>query len=90
MHALARPVVLATRPKMRTQVKAKDIKRAIDHAKLLCLHFEDTIECRLAWEEVEELSIAYNDQKFIEKGAEDRAAADEQRRLAARERDYEV
>ena len=89
MHALARPVVLVARPKMRTQVKAKDIKRAIDHAKLLCLHFEDTIECRLAWEEVEELSIAYNDQKFSEKGAEQRAA-DEQRRLEARERDYDV
>jgi hypothetical protein len=44
----------------------------------------------LAWEEVEELSVSYNDQKLIEKGAEDRAAADEQRRLAAREREYEV
>jgi len=89
MHALARPVILTARPKMRTQVKAKDIKRAIDQAKLLCLQFEDTIECRLAWEKVEELAVAYNDQKFFEKGAE-RAAADEQRRLAARERDYEV
>jgi hypothetical protein len=89
MHSLVRPVVLAARPKMRTQVKAKDIKRAIDQAKLLCLHFEDTIECRLAWEEVEELSIAYNDQKLSEKGAVDRADT-EQRRLAARERDYEV
>ena len=86
MHTLARSVVLAARPKMRTQVKAKDIKRAIDRAKLLCLHYEDTIKFRLAWEEVEELSVAYNDQK----GVEDRAAADERRRIAARERDYEV
>lgn len=90
MHALVRPVVLVARPKMRTQVKAKDIKRAIDHAKLLCLHFEDTIECRLAWEEVEELSTAFNDQKTTDKRAEDRAAADEQRRIAAREREYDV
>ena len=89
MHALSRPVVLTARPKLRTQVKAKDIKRAIDYAKLLCLNYEDTIECRLAWEEVEELSNAYNDQKIYEKGAEDRAAA-EQHRLEARERDYEV
>jgi hypothetical protein len=90
MHALARPVVLVARPKIRTQVKAKDIKRAIDRAKLLCLQLEDTIECRLAWEEVEELSVAYNDQKRAEKGAEDRAAADEQRRIEVREREYEV
>jgi len=89
MHALARSVILTARPKMRTQVKGKDIKRAIDHAKLLCMHFEDTIECRLAWEKVEELAVAYNDQKFFEKGA-DRAATDEQRRLAAREREYDV
>jgi hypothetical protein len=89
MHALARPVVLVARPKMRTQVKARDIKRAIDHAQQLCMHFEDTIECRLAWEKVEELSIAYNDQKFFEKVGDDRAAA-ERRRLEAREREYDV
>jgi septum formation inhibitor MinC len=92
MHALARPVVLVARPKIRTQVKAKDIKRAIDRAKLLCLQLEDTIECRLAWEEVEELSVAYSDQKRAEDraSAADRAAADEQRRIEVRERDYEV
>jgi len=89
MHALARPVVLVARPTMRTQVKARDIKRAIDHATQLCMHFEDTIECRLAWEKVEELSIAYNDQKFFEKGDIDRTAA-ERRRLEAREREYDV
>ena len=53
------------------------------------MHFEDTIECRLAWEKVEELSIAYNDQKFFEKGDIDRTAA-ERRRLEAREREYDV
>jgi hypothetical protein len=90
MHALARPVVLVARPKTRTQVKARDIKRAIDHATQLCMHFEDTIECRLAWEKVEELAVAYNDQKFFEKEEKDDRAATEQRRIAAREREYDV
>ena len=88
MRAIARPVIMAARPKhpkTRAQVKAKDIKHAIDQAKLLCLNFEDTIECRLAWETVEELSIAYNDQN--PKKVED---DEEGRRLRARERDYEV
>ena len=90
MHALARPVVMVARPKMRTKVKAKDIKRAIDHASQLCMNFEDTVECRLAWEKVEELSIAYNDQKFFEKAEKDDREAIEQLRIAAREREYDV
>lgn len=91
MYALARPVIALARPKVkpRSKVKAKDIKRAIDQAKLLCLNFEDTIECRLAWETVEELSIAYNDQKYYEQ-LEVEAEDNEERRRQAREREYDV
>lgn len=91
MYAL-RPVTMTARPRPKrthkTPVKAKDIKRAIDQAKLLCVNFEDTIECRLAWETVEELSVAYNDQERREpKEPEDDT---EERRQRAREREYEV
>ena len=34
------------------------MKQQIQHAQLVCPNFEDTIECRLAWEEVEELGKA--------------------------------
>lgn len=40
----------------RTQVRPAEIKRAIQHAKNICYNFEDTPECRSAWEQVEELS----------------------------------
>ena len=42
--------------KMRTPVKRRELQQAIDHAKNLCYNFEDSIECRLAFERVEELS----------------------------------
>jgi len=32
------------------------LKKAIDQAMLLCNNFEDTIECKLAWDLVEDLS----------------------------------
>lgn len=34
------------------------MKSQIRHAQLICPNFEDTIECRLAWEEVDELGKA--------------------------------
>lgn len=85
----------AHRPKKqaRPKIKAKDIKKAIDHAKLLCFNFEDTIECRLAWEDVEELSSAYHDQWLYEMRMGLRQAADaldEDRRLAAPQREYDL
>jgi len=50
-------------PRKRTHVKKTKLKQAIIHAKNLCLGFEDTIECRLAWETVEELSAEMADQQ---------------------------
>ena len=47
----------ASRPApRRTQVRPTDIKRAIQHANNICYNFEDTRECRIAWDRVEELS----------------------------------
>jgi len=40
----------------RTPVKPKELRQAIDHAKNLCFNFENSIECRIAFERVEELS----------------------------------
>ena len=45
------------------KIKANDVKHAIKHAQNLCFNFENTPECRSAWEIVEELSEALNVQK---------------------------
>ena len=42
--------------KTRTPVKRRELNQAIEQAKNLCYNFEDSIECRLAFERVEELS----------------------------------
>ena len=44
----------------RTPVHRSDIKIAIQHAQDLCFNYEKTIECRIAWEKVEELSSEYD------------------------------
>lgn len=98
MLALARiPVIVRataqpSKPR-KNKVKAKDIKSAIDQARLLCFNFEDTVECRLAWEQVEELSSAYNDQWVGEMKTRRRdteRAIDEARQLALENREYDV
>jgi len=98
MLALARVpmVVRATaqpqKPR-RNKIKANDIKIAIDQARLLCFNFEDTVECRLAWEKVEELSSTYNDQWMGEMKTRRRDTEreiDEARRLALENREYDV
>jgi hypothetical protein len=40
----------------RTPVKPHELREAINHAKNLCFNYENSIECRLAFERVEELS----------------------------------
>jgi len=40
------------------KIKATDIKHAIQHAQNLCFNFENTPECRAAWELVDELTVA--------------------------------
>ena len=48
-------------PRKKGQIRYK-LKKAIDHAKSLCLNFEDTNECRIAWDEVDDLTRALHDQ----------------------------
>lgn len=43
------------------QIRYK-LKQAIEHANRLCLNFEDTNECRIAWDEVNDLTRALHDQ----------------------------
>ena len=71
------PVVHATPRK----IKASDVKHAIKHAQNLCFNFENTPECRSAWEIVEELSEALDVQKERPKEEPDRTG------LAKREYD---
>lgn len=48
----------ASIPKNR-RVKIGDVKRSIQHARNVCYGFEDTESCRVAWDQVEEISSAY-------------------------------
>jgi alpha-mannosidase len=72
MRSLAQKIVMLARPNKRcssaskpkpTRVTKRQIKQAVDQAMLLCHHFEDTIECRHAWELAEELTHAYHAQQ---------------------------
>jgi lipid II:glycine glycyltransferase (peptidoglycan interpeptide bridge formation enzyme) len=68
MLARLRPVVCTAqpfKPKPKTIVRPRHVKESIQHARLLCQNYEDTVECKLAWEKVEELSAALNDQKKL-------------------------
>lgn len=49
-------IVRASPPPSRTKVHPRHVKLAIQHAKNLCFNYENTSECRSAWEYVEELS----------------------------------
>jgi len=60
--ALARPLPL---PSRRVQIRRK-LKQAIDHAQILCPNFEDSIECRIAWDTVNELTRALHKQRPVE------------------------
>ena len=56
------PVMCTAQPsRKKGQIRYK-LKKAIDHAKSLCLNFEDTNECRIAWDEVNDLTRALHDQ----------------------------
>lgn len=59
---LARPIVCTAHrsqgPVNKRQFIKKVLKRSIDHALLICPNFEDTIECRIAWDTVNDLTRA--------------------------------
>ena len=56
-----RPIVCTAQPRKKAQIRYK-LKQAIEHAQLLCHNFEDTKECRVAWDEVNDLTRALHDQ----------------------------
>lgn len=63
--ALSKPLVVrctAQPSRKKVQIRYK-LKRAVEHAQNLCLNFEDTKECRIAWDEVQDLSHALYNQK---------------------------
>ena len=47
-------------PPMKKRVLRIRIKHAVKQAMLICPNFEDTIQCKLAWDLVDELSKADN------------------------------
>lgn len=53
VFATAKPTGKKTK---RTPVKPNELRQAIEQAKNLCLNFEDSIECRIAFDRVEEIS----------------------------------
>jgi len=62
MLSLRPVVVCAAQPsRKKAQIRFK-LKKAIEHAQLLCYNFDDTLECRLAWDEVCDLTRALHDQ----------------------------
>ena len=62
-RGLSRPVMCTAQPSPRKKGHIRyKLKKAIDHAKSLCLNFEDTKECRIAWDEVNDLTRALHDQ----------------------------
>jgi glyoxylate carboligase len=63
-----RPVVCVSSAKgpkkpKRSVVHIRDIKTAIDQARNLCYNYESSVECQIAWEKVEELSVAFDRQE---------------------------
>ena len=59
------PVVCTAKPspsRKKGQIRYK-LKQAIEHAQSLCHNFENTSECRVAWDEVNELTRALHDQR---------------------------
>lgn len=62
--SLLRPVVARSmQPSRKKGYIRYKLKQAIEHAHNLCLNFEDTKECRIAWDEVNDLTRALHDQK---------------------------
>jgi hypothetical protein len=58
---LSRVVCTAQPSRKKGHIRYK-LKQAIEHAQNLCLNFEDTKECRVAWDEVNDLTRALHNQ----------------------------
>ena len=54
---MIRPVLCTAQPPRKSVIRYK-LKESIRHAQLLCANFEDTPQCRVAWDTVNELTRA--------------------------------
>ena len=95
--AVARPTFFAKkghdpRPGKRSKLRPKDVEQAIQQARNLCYHFEDTPACKVAWDRVEELSSELARQR--EENLRIKALAEEIEELCADDpmqcREYDV
>ena len=50
----------------RPRIYPRQLRDSIRQAKLLCIGFEDTLECKNAWKRVEALDSMYQDQCRID------------------------
>ena len=64
------PLTMCAAPRPRgPKIKAKHVKAAVQHARNLCLNYEDTTECRVAWGYASEIEKAFSKQKERERKA---------------------
>jgi hypothetical protein len=42
----------------------KELRQAVPHAKLICLNYEDTHECKVAWQKVDILVQSFQDNEY--------------------------
>lgn len=71
-------------PPKKVQLRKRRLEEAIRHANMICRHYEDTAECKVAWDVVEELSAAEHVIKMREK---ERVRYEDDDELAIREYD---
>lgn len=50
----------------RSKALGKKLYEAIQHAKLICTNYEDTRECSVAWDQVDELAKAFRHETHVE------------------------
>lgn len=52
---MIRPVVCTAQPHRKSVIRHK-LKESIRHAQMICLDYEDSPQCRVAWDTVDELT----------------------------------
>jgi hypothetical protein len=65
---LMSPVVCTATPQNK-RIKVNQVKAAVQHAKDLCKNYEDTVECKVAWDQATELDRALKKQSERERHA---------------------
>jgi hypothetical protein len=78
------PIVVSSLSIVRLENKLQD---RIKHAKSICLGYEDTKECRVAWDNVEDIQKAINKKKETHPPSKSPSVQCEVDELACREYD---